>query len=889
MNNLESDADLDDRFIIQESLNLFEWPAICAQVAQFASTPMGTIIALDGNLTVGSTQAQSEELLDQTAAAFALSKPLYFSGIENLQGIVGDALSGNVCGIKDLSCIRSTLLGVQKVYDQLCCPSPESSNENILALQALISDCDLCSDLVEEIEHCVDSTLETVLDRASPALASARLSRKENVKALDSLLKETAVWVVQQGGMDSVVITRRRARSCIAVRSSHKNLLPGGITLDVSNTGTTSFMEPEPALKLNNEEMRLAGVEKAEELAVLEMLTRKFVDKAEVIMDLMGRITMIDLACAKASHAKWLGSVRPFFHDSDESDLLDDSFMVDIEGIRHPLLLGSTSKLPVSDRIGVLQSTSMSRPHVTSSNMKENSRTASTLKPPVPVDIKVKAKVKVVTITGPNTGGKTATLKTLGVAILMAKAGLFLPAVGQPKVPWFDHVLADVGDEQSLERSLSTFSGHIRRLRRILEICTSRSLVLLDEVGGGTDPTEGAALATAILRHLSLKVRLCIATTHSAELKDLKAKDTRFENASVEFDIKTLRPTYKVLWGVAGQSNALDIAESLGFDKAVLIRARELLVKMKPSQLGVRTVELLVPLVKQRDDLVERARVAFDVLRNAKELHNELSAAAVNLPKRENASKRMLAQVVEDEIVKCKLEIEQAVETFQENFETDNALSIRDVHAEIVSIVEKYTSEKGQSTALDFLPPAVSTPKGIAQEAESLTVGELVLVRRLSKTPVTVVEIPERSEYVTVQLGSLNMQVKLNEVIKIRSAGSVSGSKSTEQVTNKTRPNRQTRNQEDGAGTSDLDKFQVAVQTSKNTLDLRGMRVEEAMRELNMTLSTKSPGSVLFVVHGVGTGAVKEASLQTLRKHPYVARFEEESRTNDGCTIVYIK
>lgn len=138
--------------------------------------------------------------------------------------------------------------------------------------------------------------------------------------------------------------------------------------------------------------------------------------------------------------------------------------------------------------------------------------------------------------------------------------------------------------------------------------------------------------------------------------------------------------------------------------------------------------------------------------------------------------------MVEDEIVKCKLEIEQAVETFQENFETDNALSIRDVHAEIVSIVEKYTSEKGQSTALDFLPPAVSTPKGIAQEAESLTVGELVLVRRLSKTPVTVVEIPERSEYVTVQLGSLNMQVKLNEVIKIRSAGSVSGSKSTEQV-----------------------------------------------------------------------------------------------------------
>ncbi|KAL3678061.1 hypothetical protein R1sor_021017 [Riccia sorocarpa] len=888
--SFEWDEDVGYEYISQETLNLFEWPAICSQVAQFASTPMGRSISIDGNLTIGSSQAESEELLDQTTAALGLMKPLDFSGIQNLQGIVGDALSGNVCQIKDFISIRSTLVAVQRLYNQLFEPSCVSKDRRLTSLQRLLASCDLSADLVEDIENAVDCSVESILDRASPALAAARLSRKENIRALDSLLKETALWVVQQGGMDSVVITRRRARSCIAVRSSHKNLLPGGITLDVSNTGTTSFMEPEPALNLNNEEMRLAGLEKAEELAVLKRLTMKLVDKAEVIVDLMGRITVIDLACAKASHAKWLEAVRPLFHKrvhDVEAELPGAALLVDIEAIRHPLLLGSSlPKLPAGERVGQGQ-----RP-VASSDADKAS--PADFWRPVPVDIKVKSNVRVVTITGPNTGGKTATLKTLGVAALMAKAGIFLPAAGQPKLPWFDNVLADVGDEQSLERSLSTFSGHIRRLCSILLTSTSRSLVLLDEVGGGTDPTEGAALATAVLRHLSEKVRLCVATTHSAELKVLKDGDSRFENASVEFDIKTLKPTYKVLWGIAGQSNALDIADSLGFDKQVLGRARELLFKMKPSQLGVRTMELLVPLVKQRDEQVVRARQALQVLESAKQLHQELNSAAVNLPKRETASKRMLSQAVADDIVKCRTEVEQVIEKFQEAIDTESAQSIKEVHAEIASIVENYTVDKALNSVLDFLPPSVRNPGSNRSRnpvAEPLTVGESVFVRRLSKTPVTVVEVPLDGEYVSVQLGSLKLQVKTSEVIRKRSGGTGASSKSKQQVLDKANvvTSREGRRQASTVAAPDAQKFEVAVQTSKNTLDLRGMRVDDAVRELNMALSSKSPQSVLFVVHGLGTGAVKEAVLQALRKHPYVARFEDESMTNQGCTVVYVK
>lgn len=177
---------------------------------------------------------------------------------------------------------------------------------------------------------------------------------------------------------------------------------------------------------------------------------------------------------------------------------------------------------------------------------------------------------------------------------------------------------------QSLERSLSTFSGHIRRVCQILEAGTAQSLILLDEIGGGTDPSEGAALATAILRSLATSVQLTLATTHCAELRTLKDQDPEFENASVEFDIETLQPTYRVLWGVAGQSNALNIAASLGFDSRVLIRARELVTKLVPASLGARSTELMVPLVKQRDEQRERAVAAATALAVVSKVHDEV-------------------------------------------------------------------------------------------------------------------------------------------------------------------------------------------------------------------------------------------------------------------------
>lgn len=325
-------------------------------------------------------------------------------------------------------------------------------------LQAIMLDCNPCTELEASIELSLDCSLSAVLDRASPKLAAVRQRRQANLKALEILLKETAAAVVNAGGMDSPLVTRRRGRMCVAVRASHKGLLSGAVTLDVSNSGATFFMEPEPALHFNNEEIRLSGEEQIEETAVLRQLTFMLLDVREDIVILMEKVTSLDLACARAGHASWLSAVCPVFSNIEDKfnafsasgpESLHRESLVDIKGIRHPLLLGSALAAPLSShRYGISQWNDKSRNPSTRKTAVSTSMKANDVTLPVPIDIHVKGGVKVVTITGPNTGGKTAALKTLGVSALMAKAGLYLPASDVPRIPWFDSILADIGDDQ---------------------------------------------------------------------------------------------------------------------------------------------------------------------------------------------------------------------------------------------------------------------------------------------------------------------------------------------------------------------------------------------------------------------------------------------------------
>lgn len=313
----------------------------------------------------------------------------------------------------------------------------------------ILQNCDFLTELVNKMAFCIDCNRIVILDRASTRLATIRSERRQNMDKLEELLKEDSIKVFQAGGIDSPLITKRRARMCIGVRASHKSLLPEGVVLSVSSSGATYFMEPKGAVQLNNAEVMLSNSEKAEESVILRMLTSEIAESAASIRNLMEKILELDLACARGAYALWMDGLCPdLVEDNDKEKVNENILSVDIEGIYHPLLLEpfltrSSSGLPSA--VGGQQMFSRIEDEVSEIRTKS--------KFPVPIDIKIRSSKKVVVISGPNTGGKTATLKTLGLASLMSKAGMFLPAKKKPRIPWFDQILVDIGDHQVVSLS----------------------------------------------------------------------------------------------------------------------------------------------------------------------------------------------------------------------------------------------------------------------------------------------------------------------------------------------------------------------------------------------------------------------------------------------------
>ncbi|KAK8946152.1 DNA mismatch repair protein MSH6 [Platanthera guangdongensis] len=556
-----------------------EWSSVCSLVSDFTSTAAGREVCRSGRLPVGRNQAESQKFLDQTASAVSLPEKLDFSGVDDVAGLVRKAVGGNILGIRELCAVGKCLASASGVWEQL---TRVSSMEEGFKLRSyplldILQNCDFLTELVNKIGFCIDCNLSVILDRASTRLETIRTERRQNMDKLEVVLKNESVKVFQAGGVDSPLITKRRTRMCIGVKASHRSLLPKGVVLSVSSSGATYFMEPNGAVQLNNAEVILSNSEKDEELAILGILTYEIAQSEMRIRHLMEKIVELDLACARGAYALQMDGVCPIFYEGEKE------LLVDIEGIHHPLLL---------------------QPFITHS---------SSGVCPVPVDIKIEPAIKVVVISGPNTGGKTATLKILGLTSLMSKAGMFLPAKKNPGFHGLTRFL----------QILVTTSGHISRVCKIIQVTTKESLVLIDEIGSGTDPSEGLALSSSILQHLAECVNLVVVTTHYADLSLLKASDSRFKNAAMEFCTKTLRPTYRVLWGSTGNSNAFDIAMSTGFDLKVLDRAREWAKKLAPDKQMERQGLLYQSLVEERSALECQAKEAASLLLDVKQLYHE--------------------------------------------------------------------------------------------------------------------------------------------------------------------------------------------------------------------------------------------------------------------------
>lgn len=799
--------------IQSETLELLEWPRLCQHLSTFAATKLGSIVAR--NLPIPETQAESEQLLAQTKEVYELESRLHpglsFEGIQDIGDSLERAVLQSILPGEELLAIATTLAGARNLRRVI------DNQENIPVLNDLVSELRTYPELEQEIHRCIDERGQ-VTDRASQKMGEIRGELRKVRSQITQKLQN--IIQAKSGAVQEQLITQRGDRFVIPVKAPQKDAIPG-IVHDTSTSGATLYIEPNSVVPLGNQLRQIIRKEQTEAEAIRRTLTEKVAEVTPDLERLLAIVTTLDLAVAKSRYSFWIGANPPRFVNPEENEIIT------LRNLRHPLLVWQQQH--------------------------EQGNAV------VPVDLLISPQIRVVTITGPNTGGKTVTLKTLGLAAVMAKVGLFIPAREPVEMPWFRQILADIGDEQSLQQSLSTFSGHIRRISRILEALEPekndfsslainyQSLVLLDEVGAGTDPAEGSALAIALLKYLANHTQLTMASTHFGELKALKYEDPRFENASVEFDETTLSPTYRLLWGIPGRSNALSIALRLGLKPEVVAEAK--------TQVGEATDEVnqvIAGLEAQRRSQETKAAEAQKLLRQAERLYKEVSDKAAALEAREKYLRASQEIAVQQAISQAKGEIAQVIRRLQQG--TPNAQDAQQATASINQIAQKYEPAPPPKIQPGFMPK----------------LGDRVRIPKLGQTA-EVLTIPDVEGNFSVRFGLMKMTVQLQDI------ESLDGQKPEPVVKPKTTPS------------VIVPAPPVpAIRTSKNTVDLRGKRVADAEYILDKAIS-EAPGP-LWIIHGHGTGKLKQGVHAFLQQHPRVTHYEpaEQADGGSGVTIAHI-
>ncbi len=796
--------------IQSETLNLLEWPRLCRHLATFTATNIGNVAAQ--RLPIPISQVESEALLAQTVEATQLESTvggLQFGGIRDIGvALERSHLQGILSG-EELLDIATTLAGARRLRRQI------DGQEDLPVLQALVADLRTFPELEQEIHRCIDDRAQ-VADRASVKLGNVRQQLKVVRDRIYSKLQH--IMQRQSGALQENLITQRNDRFVLPVKAAQKDAV-SGIVHDVSTSGSTLYVEPHSIVENGNKRRALRKEEEVESEAIRQMLTYQVAEVFDDLEHLMVTVVKLDLAAARARYGLWMEGNAPRFVDKEQ---------VTLRQLTHPLLLWQQKK-----------------------EQKEKV---------VPTDLVIRPELRVVAITGPNTGGKTVTLKTLGLTALMAKVGMFIPAREPVELPWFDSVLADIGDEQSIEQSLSTFSGHVKRIGRILDTIdqlkgeneVANSLVLLDEVGAGTDPSEGSALAIALLKHLADSTRLTVATTHYGELKSLKYEDERFENASVEFDDEKLAPTYRLLWGIPGRSNALSIAKRLGLKESVLAQAKE---QMGGANEDVNQV--IEGLEAQRQRQEKRAIEAEKLVAKAEKFYKEVEARAQSLRDREEKLKRQQEKSVETALLHARAEVAKVIRELQKG-----GLTGQDAQkaTEELNRIEEKRLPTGKHPA-----KVKSDGKGYRPKE-----GERVRLASLGGQVADVIAEADEDGKVSVRFGIMKMTVDLSDIESLKGEKAEPIEKKP-----KVQPVAKTLLEA------------PMVRTESNTVDLRGMRVSEAESVIEEAIArARGP---LWLIHGHGTGKLRRGVQEYLKLHPQVESFEAADQVDGGKGVTVAK
>lgn len=779
----------------ERALEVLEFDKIRRQIQAEAMSALGRE-RLGEMLPLTSPEQAENELnqVDEAVRYLYRQGSLPFGGVTDVRPLLSKAELGGVLDPLSFNRLVNFIQGSRRVRqsfagEEVAANFPnfaELSNEMVDALR-----------LEQEIRKAVGED-GTVLDQASSELRRVRGQKRTLEQRARQQLEQ--MLRTQQRYLQESIIALRGDSLCLAVKVEFKNMV-AGIVHDVSASGATVFIEPHSVAQLGAEVRMLAEQENREVERVLRALSGQVAASADGLQHNVSVLTQFDAWFAKASYAKNNHCTQP--------RITRDGTWA-LHRARHPLL----------DRDEA-----------------------------VPMDLNLGQQQQMVVITGPNTGGKTVALKTVGLLTLLTMAGCFVTTEEPSEVGWCDHVFADIGDEQSIEQSLSTFSSHLRNIVDMLQHVTGQSLVLLDELGAGTDPAEGAALSIAILQHLKGWGARVVATTHFAELKAFAFNESAVVNASVEFDVETLRPTYRMRVGVPGRSNALAIAQRLGMPQRIVEQARGLL-----QQDDVHVERLIADIETARRDAEVWREQARQALAEAEQVRREVSLQQAELEQKNE-------QIQERAIAEARQMVEHARE------EAERIISeLRRRQAEGLGKDHELVALR---KALEQAAPGSSTQlsrrSGGISRGE-VTVGSTVQVLSLGQQG-EVIERSSSGSQLTVQLGSLRMKLSATDVVPVSSPGLQTA---TPGGTRRPLP-----------------------RTLPLQLDVRGNTVDEAIPQVDRYLDQASLNGLtrVTVIHGKGTGALRDGLRRHFAHHPHVHTWAPGGPGDggDGVTVVELR
>lgn len=797
-----------------KSLILLEFHKVLEKLKSYATFDLSANLVV--KLRPTSSLEKARQLQEQTRQArelLALTDELSFRGAVDMQPLADQANHQMTLEAASMLAIRNSLV--------LSRDARRTFLDKAELVPALADIAQALSDghgLIDLINKTINDRGE-VLDSASATLEHIRAELKITHSRLMDRMNRYLNDPNSARMLQETLITQRGGRYVLPLKAEHKGQIKS-IIHDQSSSGATLFIEPIAVVEWNNKFRQLELDERDEILRVLHKLSEEIAQHSQALINTSQAMAELDLILMRGRYADDLRATEPeLLAMQPRQDSNHPGSILQLSRARHPLI--------PSDKV-------------------------------VPIDIELDKKTFAVVLTGPNTGGKTATLKTIGLMVLMAQAGMQIPVAAISRLTVFQDVFADIGDEQSIEQSLSTFSGHISQLVRILRKANSRSLILLDELGSGTDPQEGSALARAVLDFMLKRRITCFVATHFPELKSYAHGTTGVTNASLEFDPETLRPTYRLMIGLPGRSNALAIAQKLGLDPEILEAARQ---EINPEDLQVD--DLLEEIHRQRNLANQSFKEAEKSRQEAARKEADLSA---QLEKLDLDRDRILAQTQ----VQAETELEDLRDQVRELQRTLNRLrSEPERKTELAEVIEKlealeqsHTERQHRKRLQTRLPKKASGP---------LEVGQKVFVKKLGiEGHITGLD----GKQLEVQAGALRLRLEEHEITRRSELQEVS-------LNPKTKPLAKTQSR----------TALPTVNTPQMELDLRGMRVEDALDQLENWLEKCFSSGLPFgrVIHGKGTGALRETVREVLRHSSYVSRWERggETEGGDGVSVAF--